>query len=145
MSGVYPNARVDLTGPVIKMWESPPPVEKRLVGPHLHLVRPTVDDGARDTPAEPSAPAVPPLPSAAPARLPDAMPDRFPTGSLSFGDAEQPFRLMAKAYGGGYDIDNIADAYRAQVGPALDALGGARLLKSFQAFCISYAGRRGPL
>jgi hypothetical protein len=39
VSGVYPNARVDLSGPVIKLWSSPAPVEKRLVGAHLHLVK----------------------------------------------------------------------------------------------------------
>ena len=71
--------------------------------------------------------------------------EHFPKGSLSFGDFEKPFRLLAREHGGGYDIDKIGDAYRLQVGPALETLVGSRLLKSFQAFCISYAARRGPL
>jgi hypothetical protein len=73
------------------------------------------------------------------------LPSAFPSGSLSFGDTEKPFRLIARAHGGGYDIDNIADAYRHQVGSALLSLSGARLMNSFEAFCRSYAARRGPL
>lgn len=147
VSGVYPNARVDFSGHVIKMWASPPPVEKKLVGPHLHVVRPGLPAST------PSKPGVAPPPTrlnllplvdttarAAPER--EAL---FPRGTISFGDAEKPFRLLAREHGGGYDIDNIADAYRQQVGTQLRELVGQRLLSSFKAFCISYAARRGPL
>ena len=145
VSAVYPNARVDLTGPVIKMWESPPPVEKRLIGPHLHLVRP-VEQPAKPAPsARTHADGPGQLPAPAEVRDTEVVPERFPKGSLSFGDAEKPFRLLAREHGGGYDIDKIGDAYRLQVGPALETLVGSRLLKSFQAFCVSYAARRGPL
>lgn len=145
VSAVYPNARVDLTGPVIKMWESPPPVEKRLIGPHLHLVRPVEQSGFCAPPTNRHVDE--PTPRPAPADAPGARvaAEHFPKGSLSFGDFEKPFRLLAREHGGGYDIDKIGDAYRLQVGPALEALVGSRLLKSFQAFCISYAARRGPL
>jgi hypothetical protein len=141
VSGVYPNARVDFSGPVIKMWASPPPVEKRLIGPHLHLVKPPVTTAAISPPAAVASP------QAAPAPLPAPPPvfTGFPSGSISFGDAEKPFRLIARAHGGGYDIDNIADAYRHQVGDSLRALSGDRLAKSFTAFCISFAKRRPPL
>ncbi|MGI4878293.1 MAG: replication protein RepA [Janthinobacterium lividum] len=145
VSGVYPNARVDLTGPVIKMWESPPPVEKRLVGPHLHLVRSTAGDGTSSIEANQSKPTLTAVSLPSATHFPKPEVERFPKGSLTFGDIEKPFRLIAKEYGGGYDIDNIADAYRAQVGPTLETVTGSRLLKSFQAFCISYVGRRGPL
>lgn len=147
VSGVYPNARVDLSGAVIKMWSSPPPVEKRMIGPHLHLVK-----GDQETCAIPQAPAseTKSLPAATlPLSKTKAetvgLPSAFPSGSLSFGDTEKPFRLIARSHGGGYDIDNIADAYRHQVGSALQSLSGARLLNSFEAFCRSYAARRGPL
>ena len=146
VSGVYPNARVDLSGAVIKMWSSPPPVEKRLIGPHLHLVK-------ADPETAPASPAQPPI-----AKTPlvwtattemdgdtRKLPDAFPVGSLSFGEEEKQFRSIAREHGGGYDIDNIGDAYRHQVGEALSGLTGARLLKSFEAFCRSYAARRGPL
>lgn len=142
VSAVYPNARVDLSGPVIKMWESPPPVEKKLIGPHLHLVRPSAEVVAGGAPAKPLNIAAASSGAALQAPNTDEPPDRFPNGTLSFGDVEKPFRLIAREHGGGYDIDNIADAYRAHVGSALDNLVGARLLRSFQAFCVSYAGRR---
>ena len=139
VSGVYPNARVDLSGPVIKMWSSPPPVEKRLIGAHLHLVKaPAVETK--------SAAAVPDIADAkAVVALPEPAMGSFPRGSLSFGDDEKLFREIARSHGGGYDIDMIADAYRQQVGSSLTRLTGLRLEKSFEAFCISYAGRRGPL
>ncbi len=147
VSGVYPNARVDLSGTVIKMWSSPPPVEKRLIGPHLHLVKADQETGL--APLEQSSEGKAPLASKL---LPLSaktdsvtLPTAFPSGSLSFGDVEQPFRSIARAHGGGYDIDNIADAYRQQVGTALSGLSGMRLLNSFEAFCRSYAARRGPL
>lgn len=138
VSGVYPNARVDFSGPVIKMWSSPPPVEKKLVGPHLRLVR-AEPTGALPQDKPEAGGAIMPTPA------PVVPPIVFPRGSLSFGDAEKLFRLIARAHGGGYDIDNIADAYRQLVGASLAQLHGARLLKSFEAFCISFAARRGPL
>lgn len=138
VSGVYPNARIDLNGPVIKMWSSPPPVEKRLIGPHLHLVKPkeaasleikAVGDAQKTAPV-----TISPLPA------------MFPNGSLSFGgEAERLFRQIAREHGGGYDIDLIASAYRSQVGDSLPTLHGPRLEKSFRMFCISYAERRGPV
>lgn len=138
VSGVYPNARVDFSGPVIKMWSSPPPVEKKLVGPHLRLVR---SGSVEASSAVVAAEAVHPKPCTT---LP-LVPKSFPTGSLSFGDEEQPFRIIARAHGGGYDIDLIADAYRHQVGDKLAGLTGTRLIKSFTAFCASYVARRVPL
>ncbi|QYE33231.1 hypothetical protein KZX46_03745 (plasmid) [Polymorphobacter sp. PAMC 29334] len=139
VSGVYPNAHIDLNGPVIKMWSSPPPVEKRLVGPHLHLVKPpqevTYESGKADIILTPIA--VP---------QPSVLPAAFPSGSLSFGgDAERLFRQIAREHGGGYDVDSIAGAYRNQVGEKLPMLSGPRLEKSFRMFCVSYAERRGPV
>lgn len=146
VSGVYPNARVDLSGPVIKMWSSPPPVEKKLIGPHLHLVKPTDTSSA--------AKIIPDAASNAGFRVPETTATSnavstavvsFPTGSISFGDEERLFRQIAREHGGGYDTDLIAEAYRHQVGASLAQLTGPRLEKSFVAFCQSYAARRGPL
>lgn len=140
VSGVYPNARVDLSGAVVKMWSSPPPVQKTLVGPHLRLVKAESAGGqgglsvAHEKSSSVLAAAMPP----------SACNSGFPRGSLSFGDREKPFRIIARADGGGYDIDMIADAYRQQVGAALATLSGSRLELSFAAFCKSYAARRGP-
>ena len=139
VSGVYPNARVDLSGPLIKMWSSPPPVEKKLIGPHLRLV----SVASTATPPMAAVPA-PPLALAAPPAAP-AKASTFPRGSLCFGDEERLFRQIAREHGGGYDVDLIADAYRHQVGDTLAKLSGARLENSFKGFCLSYASRRGPL
>ncbi len=134
VSAVYPNARVDMSGPQIKMWASPPPIEKKLVGPHLRLVQGRAGE---------SNPA-PVSPQAKPACDTDDAPLRFPSGSISFGgEHERCLRLIARDHGGGYDVDLIADAYRAQVGDDLEALMGDRLRKSFTAFCKSYVRRRG--
>jgi hypothetical protein len=146
VSGVYPNARVDLSGPVIKMWSSPPPVEKKLIGPHLHLVKSADTLPSAKTSPDPAAvPQSPPPEASPPASAASTPLLRFPTGSISFGDEERLFRQIAREHGGGYDTDMIAEAYRHQVGTSLAQLTGPRLEKSFVAFCQSYAARRGPL
>lgn len=139
VSGVYPNARIDLNGPVIKMWSSPPPVEKRLFGPHLHLVN-SREAALAETGLSTNVPTVI-IPDISKTPL-----SAFPDGSLSFGgDAERLFRQIAREHGGGYDVDLIADAYRSLVGDKLPMLAGPRLEKSFRMFCVSYAARRGPV
>lgn len=66
---------------------------------------------------------------------------RFPTGSLQFGSG--PFGEIAKAHGGGWSRDLIADAYRQEMGPRLTNLTGAKLVKSWTGFCQAFAARRG--
>lgn len=68
--------------------------------------------------------------------------ETFPKGSLRFS-AGQVFFDIGKADGGGWDIDMIADAYREQMGERLARLSGAKLRKSWQGFCESFAARRG--
>lgn len=138
VSAVYPNARVDMSGPLIKMWASPPPIEKKLVGAHLRLVQGRGGDNSTTAPSATPAPLQKPVAAA-------EQPLRFPKGSISFGgDDELILRLIAREHGGGYDVDLIADAYRAQVGDELGALSGDRLRKSFIGFCQAYVRRRGP-
>jgi hypothetical protein len=74
-----------------------------------------------------------------------SLPRVFPSGSLLFGYAEQPFRRIARAHEGGYDIVQTAEAYRHYAGTALKGLGGTRLLDSFEGLCRSYATRRGQV
>lgn len=139
VSAVYPNARVDMSGPLIKMWASPPPIEKKLVGAHLRLVQGRAGDKVNLTPTT----TLEQLQQAKPGL---EEPLRFPNGSISFGgDHEQTLRLIAREHGGGYDVDLIADAYRAQVGDDLEALVGERLRKSFAGFCQAYVKRRGAV
>ena len=135
VSAVYPNARVDMTGPLIKMWASPPPIEKKLVGTHLRLVEGKARQAGHTAPSEAPIPRVTP---------PEEI-LRFPKGSISFGgENERRLRLIAKEHGGGYDVDLIADAYRVQVGDELQSLSGQRLESSFKGFCQAYVRRRGP-
>lgn len=141
VSAVYPNARVDMNGHVIRMWSSPPPVEKKLIGAHLQLIRPAGKTAASvEKPAPSKAPSVPTSASE------PALEIRFPSGSLGYGNgSETLFRKLALEHGGGYCVDTIADAFRSQVGDELANLGGSRLEKAFIGFCKSYAARRGPV
>lgn len=134
VSAVYPNARVDMSGPLIKMWASPPPIEKKLVGAHLRLI-----EGR----AGQAAPSIQPEATVAGKAVHEET-LRFPKGSISFGgEHERRLRLIAKEHGGGYDVDLIADAYRELVGEDLPTLTGQRLESSFKGFCQAYVRRRG--
>ncbi|MHB8286578.1 MAG: RepB family plasmid replication initiator protein [Caulobacteraceae bacterium] len=66
---------------------------------------------------------------------------RFPGGSLQY--APGPFGEIAKTYGGGWDRDLIAGAYREQMGGRLEGLTGQKLVKSWTGFCEAFAARRG--
>jgi hypothetical protein len=65
----------------------------------------------------------------------------FPDGSIRYGPDILP--KIAKSLGGGWDIDLIAEAYRAQMGDRLAKLRGAKLVSSWTGFCESFAARRG--
>lgn len=69
--------------------------------------------------------------------------EKFPEGSLRYGSAEAAFRDVALRYGGGWDMDVMADAYRQQMGSRLGALRGAKLEKSWRGFCEAFLARRG--
>ena len=77
-----------------------------------------------------------------PALRPKTVAETFPSGSLRFS-AGRAFYDIGKSDGGGWDIDMIADAYREQMGERLPKLSGAKLRKSWQGFCQSFAARRG--
>ena len=66
----------------------------------------------------------------------------FPTGSLRWNDDEE-FLRIGQDYGGGWDVDLVADAYRSLMGDRLARLTGTKLLKSWQGFCESYVARGG--
>lgn len=66
----------------------------------------------------------------------------FPTGSLRWNEGEE-FLRIGQDYGGGWDVDLVADAYRSLMGDRLARLTGTKLLKSWQGFCESYVARGG--
>lgn len=66
----------------------------------------------------------------------------FPDGSLHFcGDAR--LLTIVSDFGGGWDKDLVATAYRQHMGFRIDELRGKRLYDSFEGFCKSFVGKRG--
>lgn len=65
----------------------------------------------------------------------------FPDGSIRYGP-DIIFKI-AKSAGGGWDVDLIAEAYRASMGDRLVKLRDAKLISSWTGFCESFAARRG--
>lgn len=76
------------------------------------------------------------------ARPSPALADTFPSGSLRWAGAEE-FLATGRSHGGGWDVDLIADAYRAHMGDRLTRLSRSKLAKSWQGFCESYVARKG--
>lgn len=64
----------------------------------------------------------------------------FPEGSIRYNETLSD---IARRYGGGWDIDLIARAYRETTGDRLAKLSGAKLEKSWKGFCEAFAARRG--
>jgi hypothetical protein len=97
------------------------------------LDRPKVGRRARrDGTVETVAPPPVPLPSARP----------FPSGSLNFCP-DQRIITIFRDFGGGWDKDMIADAYRQKMGAKLETLTGTALYKSWEGFCKSWVAMRG--
>lgn len=80
--------------------------------------------------------------SLAAARSPEkAVEKTFPSGSLSYGADE--LLAIGRRYGGGWDVDMIADAYRGHMGERLEKLRGAKMVASWKGFCEGWVNRRG--
>lgn len=65
----------------------------------------------------------------------------FPTGSIRFGADE--LLAIARRHGGGWDVDLIAQGFRAQMGERLAKLRGAKLISAWTGFCEGWVTRRG--
>jgi hypothetical protein len=124
--------RVDLTGSSIKLYGSPPPLASKHFRRHLRLIGTT---GA----AKSVAPKQPAKIVAEP-KLPTAPKSAFvfPSGSLNYGDLAKPFLAIAREKGNGWDVDQIATAYRSRYGEEIKDFSQERLLKSWAGFCASY-------
>lgn len=81
------------------------------------------------------SPALAPNPNAVGAKA-----SAFPEGSIRYNENLSD---IARRYGGGWDIDLIARAYRETTGDRLAKLSGAKLEKSWKGFCEAFAARRG--
>ena len=64
----------------------------------------------------------------------------FPSGTIRY-DAE--IASVARQYGGGWDVDMIAAAFRETMGERLGKLRGTKLIASWKGFCESWVTRRG--
>lgn len=67
----------------------------------------------------------------------------FPSGSLRYGERESEFLSIGRQYGGGWDVDLIADGFRAKMGERLERLSGAKLVAAWKGFCEGWVNRRG--
>ncbi|WP_413629928.1 replication initiation protein [Novosphingobium sp. JCM 18896] len=65
----------------------------------------------------------------------------FPRGSISFGAND--LLEIGRQFGGGWDVNMIADAYRDHMGDRLERLRGAKMIASWRGFCEGWVIRRG--
>lgn len=103
--------------------------------------RPPLWDGGVETVADSPAAAAKALP---PPKFLSRSADGdvvFPHGSIRFG-ADELFAI-GKGQGGGWDVDLIAQAFRAQMGERLVKLRGAKLISAWTGFCEGWVTRRG--
>jgi len=81
------------------------------------------------------------VPAARAVKVANASDFAFPSGSIRFGSDE--LAAIARRNGGGWDIDLIADGFRAQMGDRLAKLRGPKLISSWTGFCEGWVTRRG--
>lgn len=67
--------------------------------------------------------------------------ETFPSSSVRFG--RDDLLAIGRSYGGGWDVDLIADGFREHMGDRLAKLKGAKLAAAWKGFCESWAARRG--
>jgi len=97
-------------------------------------------DGAVEQIAAASSGAVP---SPAPPHVPRLSGARlFPSDSLHFCGDQQLLAIVGD-FGGGWDRDLVADAYRTAMGAKLETLSGPALYRSWEGFCKSFVRMRG--
>ena len=151
VTAVYPNANVDMSNPgLVKLFPSPAPLERSLVGPHLRLVgssAPKSSVSSKGTTLEDQKPSVQrKLPKMGEGKAKaDPLPAvrGFPAGSLRYGEREKRFYAVALATGGGFDVDKIAEAYRAKYGVLMQNRSEEDVMRSWEGFCKAYATARG--
>lgn len=65
----------------------------------------------------------------------------FPSGSLQYGHEE--LLEIGRQFGGGWDVDLIANGFREHMGARLGKLRGAKLAAAWKGFCEGWFNRRG--
>jgi hypothetical protein len=143
VSAVYPNAHADFTGKVVKLYQSPSPTERKLIGPHLRIIQSNdrVSPKNRDLTSTQSDTDIERIKSKSP--TPVIIRKGFPVGSLRYGERERPFFEIGQGKGGGWDVDEMATAYRNTYGEAMKYRDDADILRSWEGFVVSYFLKRG--
>lgn len=67
--------------------------------------------------------------------------ETFPSGTLRFGNDD--LLAIGAQHGGGWDVDLIADGFRAHMGERLEKLRGTKMLAAWKGFCEGWFNRRG--
>jgi len=151
VTAVYPNANVDMASPgVVKLFPSPAPDERSLVGNHLRLVGKSGNNQTAPVATVPRVegctserPKLNKVGEPKPKALPQPSVRGFPEGSLRYGQREKRFYAVGLERGGGFDVDMMADAYRKRFGEQMQNRAEDDVLRSWEGFCRSYAAARG--
>jgi len=141
VSAVYPNANVDLSGRTVVLHPSPAPLERKLVGPHLRLVRSTSAEKAPRSSVHARQGRAAGLRQTS--ELPSAEPLlAFPTSTLNYGTREAAFRKIGHDKGHPWSVDIMAEAFRSGCPDFQRARTEKEWLRIWEAFVIKYAERR---
>ena len=65
----------------------------------------------------------------------------FPSDTIRYGHDE--LLEIGRTFGGGWDVDLIANGFREHMGPRLSKLRGGKLIASWRGFCEGWVNRRG--
>lgn len=65
----------------------------------------------------------------------------FPSDTIRFGHNE--LLEIGQTFGGGWDVDLIANGFREHMGPRLSKLRGGKLIAAWRGFCEGWVNRRG--
>lgn len=134
VSAVYPNANVDVSGRKVILHPSPAPLERKLVGSHLRLVG---SQPAKTAPRSSVAKGGE-AGEGGGKKVEDLI--AFPSGSLSYGAAK--FRAVGLDKGSPWDVDSMANAFRAGFADIKRPRTEAEWLRVWEAFVVRYAQRR---
>lgn len=151
VTAVYPNANVDMSSPgIVKLFPSPAPDERSLIGSHLRLVGQQTSPRPKDptpTSGNESQSSVLPKLGRVGETKPKLMPipsvRGFPEGSLRYGEREKRFYAVGLERGGGFDVDMMAEAYRKRFGDQMQNRAEEDVMRSWEGFCRAYAAMRG--
>lgn len=67
--------------------------------------------------------------------------ESFPIGTLQYGHPD--LLAIGREYGGGWDVDLMANGFRSHMGERLEKLRGVKMISSWKGFCEGWFNRRG--